>query len=72
MNIGTLQSFRKHRTRYTAQTGIVYIMQCAGLWRHVDTADSRQDEAPRVVGPQYATEHELLSDHERYMRANWL
>ncbi len=72
VTLGTLSSYTQHTTRYTRETGVVYVMQAKGVWRHVDTNGANGADALNTVGPMYATKAELLADHERYMRACWL
>ncbi|MGF6996762.1 hypothetical protein [Paraburkholderia sp. GAS32] len=59
--------------KHTRFAGLVYLNQMPGLWRFVDVHDGmpKEGEAPRVVGPQYKTERELLADADRYARESW-
>jgi len=55
-----------HRTRFK---GLGYINQDKNLWRIVDLHD--RVNTIHVVGPQYKTRAELLSDLDRYATETW-
>ena len=55
-----------HHTRFT---GLGYINQNKGLWRIVDLHEGLDKAA--VVGEQYKTKAELLSDLARYAEETW-